>query len=119
MYKKKTDKSKRIQKLRQEANWSQEELARKADVSYTTLTKIEVGVIKQPSFVMVAKLAKALGCSLDDLIFGKRLSKSLVKFEASGTKVYIPKERYTVDLSLTENPHKFSNRVLRVVEKEK
>ena len=109
----------RIQKLRQEAGFSQEELANKAGVMYTTLTKIESGVIKAPSFATVAKIATTLGCSVDELIFGKKLSKSLIKFEASGTKVYIPKERYTIDLSLTENPHKFSSGVLKVIDKEK
>ncbi len=36
------------------------ELARKADAPYTTLTKIETGVIKKPSVYVVAKIAKAL-----------------------------------------------------------
>lgn len=44
---------------------------------YTALTKIEMGVIKQPSVVdgeqsrtmfVVAKIAKALGISVDDLL---------------------------------------------------
>ena len=98
---------------------SQEELAHKADVAYVTLTKIEAGVIKRPSFFIVAQIAKALGCSLDDLVFNKRISKHLVKFEASGTKVYIPEERYSIDLSLTENPLKFSKNILEVIEKQK
>ena len=42
--------------------------ARKADVPYTTLTKIETGVIKKPSVYIVAKIAKALRVSLDKLI---------------------------------------------------
>jgi transcriptional regulator with XRE-family HTH domain len=32
------------------------------------LTKIESGVIKKPSILIMAKIAKALGVSLDDLI---------------------------------------------------
>jgi len=59
---------KKIKKLRTNLGLSQDELARKADVPYTTLTKIETGVIKKPSVYVVAKIAKALGVSVDDLI---------------------------------------------------
>lgn len=59
---------KKIRELRLKNNLSQDELARRADVPYTTLTKIEVGVIKKPSVFVVAKIAKALGISLDKLI---------------------------------------------------
>lgn len=47
---------------------SQDEFARKADVPYTTLTKVETGVIKKPSVFAVAKVAKALDISVDDLL---------------------------------------------------
>lgn len=59
---------KKIKKLRNDLGLSQDELARQADVSYTTLTKIETGVIKKPSVYVVAKIAKALNTTLDDLI---------------------------------------------------
>ncbi len=59
---------KKNKKLRIGLGLSQDELARKADVPYTTLTKIETGVIKKPSVYVVAKIAKALGVSVDDLI---------------------------------------------------
>ncbi|MBD3156471.1 helix-turn-helix domain-containing protein [Candidatus Peregrinibacteria bacterium] len=58
----------KIQKLRKEKGLSQDELARKADIPYTTLTKIEIGVIKKPSVFAVAKIAEALDVSLDQLI---------------------------------------------------
>lgn len=58
----------KIQRLRKEKDLSQDELARKADIPYTTLTKIEIGVIKKPSVFAVAKIAEALGISLDELI---------------------------------------------------
>jgi len=58
----------KIKKLRTDLGLSQDELGRKADVPYTTLTKIETGVIKKPSVYVVAKIAKALGVSVDDLI---------------------------------------------------
>jgi len=47
---------------------SQDEFARKSDVPYTTPTKIETGVIKKPSVFVMAKIAKALNISLDDLL---------------------------------------------------
>ena len=59
---------KKIQKLRKELGLSQDEFARKADIPYTTLTKIETGVIKKPSVFVVAKVAKALDISVDDLL---------------------------------------------------
>lgn len=59
---------KKIKKLRTNLGLSQDELARKADVSYTTLTKIETGVIKKPSMYVVAKIAKALNISIEELI---------------------------------------------------
>jgi histidinol-phosphate aminotransferase len=48
-----------------------------------------------------------------------KISKNLVRFEGTGAKVYIPTQRYSVDLSLTENPLGFSKKVLEVIEKEK
>ena len=57
----------RIKKYRLKADLTQEKLAREADISYTTLTKIESGVIKNPSVKVVAKIAKVLKISLDDL----------------------------------------------------
>jgi transcriptional regulator with XRE-family HTH domain len=59
---------KKIKKLRIDLGLSQDELARKADVPYTTLTKIETGVIKKPSVYVVAKIAKALNISIEKLI---------------------------------------------------
>lgn len=59
---------KKIKILRNKLKLSQDELARKADVPYTTLTKIEIGVIKKPSVFVVAKIAKVLNITLDNLI---------------------------------------------------
>lgn len=58
----------KIKTLRQKAGLSQDELARKSDVAYTTLTKIETGVIKSPSVFVVEKIAKALNVSIEDLL---------------------------------------------------
>lgn len=58
----------KIKKLRQKLGLSQDDFARKANVPYTTLTKIETGVIKKPSVFVVSKIAKALNVSIGDLI---------------------------------------------------
>jgi transcriptional regulator with XRE-family HTH domain len=58
----------KIKKLRLKLGLSQDDFARKADVPYTTLTKVETGVIKKPSVFVVSKIATALSVSVDDLI---------------------------------------------------
>ncbi|MDD3823156.1 MAG: helix-turn-helix transcriptional regulator [Sphaerochaetaceae bacterium] len=57
-----------IKKYRTKKELSQEELAVKSGVKYTTLTKMESNVIKKPSVMMMAKLAKVLGVNIEDLI---------------------------------------------------
>ncbi len=59
---------KKIKALRLKLELSQDEFARKADIPYTTLTKIETGVIKKPSVFVMAKIAKALNINVDELI---------------------------------------------------
>jgi len=58
----------KIRKLRQKIGLSQDDFARKANVAYTTLTKIETGVIKKPSVFAASKIAKALNVAIEDLI---------------------------------------------------
>jgi len=57
-----------IKKRRTKLGLSQENFAQKSGVKYTTLTKIESGVIKTPSVLMVEKIAKALDVSIEDLL---------------------------------------------------
>jgi transcriptional regulator with XRE-family HTH domain len=57
-----------VKKLRTTIGLSQEDFAKKSGVKYTTLTKIESGVIKTPSVLIMAKIAKALGVSIENLI---------------------------------------------------
>ncbi len=57
-----------IKKRRTKLGLSQEDFSQKSGVKYTTLTKIESGVIKTPSVLMVEKIAKALGVSIEDLL---------------------------------------------------
>jgi transcriptional regulator with XRE-family HTH domain len=57
-----------IKKIRKQKNLSQDNLARRANIPYTTLTKIESNVVKKPSVQNVAKIAKALDISIEKLI---------------------------------------------------
>ena len=57
-----------IKKYRNKQGLSQEDFAKISGVKYTTLTKIESNVIKKPSVLIMAKLAKALGVSIEELI---------------------------------------------------
>ena len=57
-----------IKKYRNKQGLSQEDFAKKSGVKYTTLTKIESNVIKKPSVMIMSKLAKAFGVSIEDLI---------------------------------------------------
>ena len=58
----------KIKQLRNKQGLTQDELARKSDLPYTTLTKIETDVITKPTIQTVMKIAKGLGISLDELM---------------------------------------------------
>jgi len=57
-----------VKKYRAKQGLSQEDFAKKSGVKYTTLTKIESNVIKKPSVLVMAKIAKALAVNIEDLI---------------------------------------------------
>ena len=57
-----------IKKARNKLGLTQDDLVRKSGVKHTTLTKIESNVVIKPSVQTVAKIAKALGTSIEDLI---------------------------------------------------
>ena len=56
-----------IKKLRKQRKLSQEELAKKAGVTYSTLIKLESGVNKNPTIKTIQQIAAALEVSLDEL----------------------------------------------------
>src|SRR3954462_2016211 len=58
----------RLQQMRKAAGFTQQELCHKAELSYSTLAKIERGAIKSPSIFTIQNLAGALGISLDELM---------------------------------------------------
>lgn len=47
---------------------TQDELAKKADLPYPTLVKIESDAVQNPSIDTVTKIAAGLGITVDDLI---------------------------------------------------
>ena len=57
-----------IKRYRKEMDLSQDNLARKADVTYSTLSKIEAGYNQNPRVKTVQKIAIALGVTIDDLV---------------------------------------------------
>jgi DNA-binding XRE family transcriptional regulator len=58
----------KIKQLSNKQSLAQDELARKSDLPYTTLTKIETNINTKPSIQTVMKIDKGVGISIDDLI---------------------------------------------------
>jgi len=57
-----------IKVLRTKQGLTQDDLAKKAELKYSTLAKIEGDFVKKPGVQMVAKIAKVLGVSVEDLL---------------------------------------------------
>jgi len=60
--------SENIKRLRNKLGLTQDDLAKKADIKYTTLMNVESGTVNKPSVQTMAKIAKALDVSIEDLI---------------------------------------------------
>jgi transcriptional regulator with XRE-family HTH domain len=60
--------SENIKRLRNKLGLTQDDLAKKADIKYTTLMKVESGTVNKPSVQTMAKIAKALGVSIENLL---------------------------------------------------
>lgn len=61
---------KKLAKLRKEKGLTQEGLARKANISYHTVIKLESGGIKNPKADTILRLAQALDITTDKLLKG-------------------------------------------------
>jgi len=59
--------AKKIRQLRKKKGFSQEKLAREANISYNTIVKLESGESRHPTIQTMVGIAQALGVSLDDL----------------------------------------------------
>ena len=91
---------KQLQTARQAAGLTQQQLCHHANLSFSTLTKIERGAIKAPSIFTIQAIADALHVSLDELIgpsgslTGHRKLKktksgvSFVYFDVNGCLIY-------------------------------
>ncbi len=78
-----------LKSARKSAGLTQQELCQQADLSYSTLAKIERGAIKSPSIFTIAQIAGVLGLTLDELLgslssstpaSSKKQSKTGIKF---------------------------------------
>lgn len=58
----------KIKVWRAKKDMTQDELAKKADIPYPTLAKIESGAVQNPSIETVVKISNGLGVTLDALI---------------------------------------------------
>ena len=59
-----------IKRFRQAKGLTQEQLAQKASVTYSTLTKLESGMNQNPKVKTLQGIARVLGVSLDELLEG-------------------------------------------------
>ena len=59
---------KRIKELRSKYKITQDRLAKKADIPFSTLAKIEAGYTPNPSMETLIKIADAFEVGLDELI---------------------------------------------------
>ena len=60
--------SSNIKKLRKQHHLSQEKLAQKAGINYSTLIKIESGNNKNPTLETLTKLANVFKIKIDELV---------------------------------------------------
>lgn len=67
--------SENIKKLRKKKELSQDKLTKMADITLTTLVKLESGANDNPTIKTLMKIADALEVSLDELV-GRHTSKS-------------------------------------------
>ncbi len=58
----------KIKELRKEQGLTQEELAKKADIPYATLLKIENDKVMNPTITTLKKISVALSTTIDDLV---------------------------------------------------
>ena len=80
---------KRLQEARQAAGLTQQQLCQRANLSFSTLTKIERGAIKAPSIFTVQAIAGAIGKGLDELVGASpTLSRQLLKTRSGVSFVY-------------------------------
>lgn len=102
---------KRIQHYRLAAGLTQQQLCLKANLSFSTLTKIERGAIKSPSIFTITSIAQALSLSLDQLTGNETTAKKTIDhnnglkfiyFDVNGTLVNFYHKAF---LAISEDHH--------------
>ena len=77
---------------RQKAGLTQQQLCQRANLSFSTLTKIERGAIKSPSIFTIQAIAGAIGTGLDELVGNSsspaRPAKPLSKTKSGASFIY-------------------------------
>jgi len=63
-----TNLGKIIKEFRSKLSISQDQLAKKANIPFSTLVKIEAGYTRNPSMETLIKIADAFGISIDELV---------------------------------------------------
>ena len=63
-----TNSGKIIKEFRSKLSMSQDQLAKKADIPFSTLVKVEAGYTRNPSMETLIKIADAFGISIDELV---------------------------------------------------
>ena len=66
----------KIKEFRSKLSISQDQLAKKADIPFSTLVKIEAGYTPNPSMETLIKIADAFKISIDELIGRKNAGKN-------------------------------------------
>lgn len=79
---------KRLQEARKAAGLTQQELCQKANLSFSTLTKIERGAIKAPSIFTIQAIAGAIGQGLDELVGQTTPVRDLKHTKSGATFIY-------------------------------
>jgi HAD superfamily hydrolase (TIGR01509 family) len=82
---------KKLQAARQAAGLTQQQLCHQANLSFSTLTKIERGAIKSPSIFTIQSIAGALGMSLDELVGQPspgQINRKLRKTQSGASFIY-------------------------------
>lgn len=80
--------SKKLQQLRQARGLTQQKLANDAQVSLSTVSKLEEGAVTRPSARILLKLVKVLNFELDELLNEQPLPAELIK----ASKPVVPKK---------------------------
>src|ERR1700753_2887381 len=80
---------KQLQKPRKAAALPQQQLCHQANLSFSTLTKIERGAIRAPSIFTIQAISGALGVGLDELVGEPpRAARTLHKTKSGARFIY-------------------------------